>query len=215
MHRVKPLPSFLVERYRGWKATTYAENQAWFSRLANEGQRPRTMIIGCCDSRINLNAIFAADIGEAFIHRNVANLVPPHTPGGDQHGTSAAVEYAVNGLHVAHIVVIGHTQCGGVKACYDMCSGNAPELEDKDSYIGRWIDILSPAYHDLPEGDDDMRVGALERAAVITSLENLITFPFVDKAMNEGRLSIHGAVADIAGGGLDVFDAADRAFAPL
>lgn len=215
MHRVKPLPNFLVERYRGWKATTYAENQAWFHRLANEGQRPRTMIIGCCDSRINFNAIFAADIGEAFIHRNVANLVPPHDPDGPEHATAAAVEYAVNGLRVAHIVVIGHTQCGGVKACYDMCSGHAPELKDSQSYVGRWIDILSPAYPDLPEADEAVRVAAFERAAVITSLENLITYPFVDAAMNEGRLSIHGAVTDIDGGGLDVFDAADRAFAPL
>ncbi|MDJ1009198.1 MAG: carbonic anhydrase [Paracoccaceae bacterium] len=215
MHRVKPLPSYLVQRYQGWKATTYAENKAWYARLADEGQRPRAMIIGCCDSRINLNAIFGADLGEAFIHRNVANLVPPHEPDGEHHGTSAAVEYAVEGLRVAHIVVIGHTNCGGVKACYEMCAGRAPELEREESYVGRWMDILAPAYPGLPDGDEPARVEAFERAAVITSLENLITFPFVDRAMNEGRLSIHGAVADLADGGLEVYDAADRAFAAI
>jgi carbonic anhydrase len=215
MHRVKPLPSYLVQRYQGWKATTYAENRAWYERLASEGQRPRAMIIGCCDSRINLNAIFGADLGEAFIHRNVANLVPPHEPDGEHHGTSAAVEYAVEGLRVAHVLVIGHTNCGGVKACYDMCGGHAPELERPESYVGRWMDILAPAYSSLPEGDEKARLAAFERAAVMKSLENLITFPFVDRAMNEGRLSIHGAVAHLDDGGLEVFDAADRTFAAI
>lgn len=215
MHRVKPLPSYLVQRYQGWKATTYAENRAWYERLASEGQRPRAMIIGCCDSRINLTSIFGADLGEVFIHRNVANLVPPHEPDGQHHGTSAAVEYAVMGLRVAHILVIGHTNCGGVRACYDMCEGRAPELSATESYIGRWIDILAPAHAGLPAGDENTRIAALERAAVIKSLENLITFPFVDQAMNAGRLSIHGAVAHLDDGGLEVFDAADRSFAPI
>lgn len=215
MHRVKPLPSYLIQRYQGWKATTHAENRAWYARLASEGQRPRAMIIGCCDSRVNLSEIFGADLGEAFIHRNVANLVPPHEPDGEHHGTSAAVEYAVEGLKVAHILVIGHTNCGGVRACYDMCSGHAPELEREDSYVGRWMDILVPAFEALPAGEDAIRVAELERAAVVRSLENLITFPFVDRAMTEGRLSIHGAVADLADGGLEVFDAAGRVFAPI
>ena len=91
MHRVRPLPSFLVQRYNGWKATTYAENSAWYRRLAEEGQRPRAMVISCCDSRVHVTSIFGADQGEFFIHRNVANLVPPYEPDGDHHGTSATV----------------------------------------------------------------------------------------------------------------------------
>ena len=215
MYRVKPLPGYLVQRYHSWKTTTYAENRASHERLANEGQRPQTMIIGCCDSRVDLNAIFCTELGEVFIHRNVANLVPPHQPDGEHHGTSAAVEYAVEELGVAHLVVIGHTNCGGVKACYEMCSGRAPELEREESYVGRWMDILAPAFAHLPEGDEAQRIEALERATVIKSLENLITYPFVDQAMNEGRLEIHGAVAHIDDGGLEVYDAAGRAFAPV
>lgn len=215
MYRAKPLPDYLVQRYHGWRTTTYAENRASHERLANEGQRPRAMIIGCCDSRINLNAIFRTELGEAFIHRNVANLVPPHRPDGEHHGTSAAVEYAVEALGVANLVVIGHTNCGGVKACYEMCSGRAPELEREESYVGRWMDVLAPAFAHLPEGDEAQRIAALERAAVIKSLENLITYPFVDQAMNEGRLEIHGAIAHIDDGGLEVYDATDRAFAPV
>jgi len=93
MDFAKPLPEFLVKRYHG---------QAWYRRLADEGQRPRAMVISCCDSRVHVTAIFGADQGEFFIHRNIANLVPPYNPDGEYHGTSAAVEYAVNALKVTH-----------------------------------------------------------------------------------------------------------------
>ena len=95
MHQLKPLPAYLKQRYHGWKATTYAENHAWYERLASEGQRPRAMVISCCDSRVHVTSIFGADQGEFFIHRNIASLVPPYELDGEHHGTSAAVEYAV------------------------------------------------------------------------------------------------------------------------
>ena len=114
MDKAKALPSYLLQRYQGWKATGYAENQTWYRRLAAEGQRPRAMVISCCDSRVHVTSIFGADQGEFFIHRNIANLVPPYEPDGKQHGTSAAVEYAVNALKVAHLIVLGHSSCGGV-----------------------------------------------------------------------------------------------------
>ena len=115
MDRAKPLPGYLVQRYHGWKATGYAENATWYRRLAAEGQRPRAMVISCCDSRVHVTSIFGADQGEFFIHRNIANLVPPYQPDGDHHGTSAAVEYAVRVLNVAHLIVLGHSNCGGIK----------------------------------------------------------------------------------------------------
>ncbi len=105
MNAAKPLPAYLIQRYQGWKATTYSDNRAWYKRLANEGQRPRAMVISCCDSRVHVTSIFGADQGEFFIHRNIANLVPPYEPDGDHHGTSAAVEYAVTALNVAHLIV--------------------------------------------------------------------------------------------------------------
>ncbi|MBV1902230.1 MAG: carbonic anhydrase, partial [Marinosulfonomonas sp.] len=129
MELTKHLPAYLVQRYHGWKATTYSENKAWYRRLADDGQHPRAMVISCCDSRVHVTSIFGADQGEFFIHRNIANLVPPYEPDGDHHGTSAAVEYAVTALKVAHIIVLGHSNCGGVQGCHDMCSGKAPELD--------------------------------------------------------------------------------------
>lgn len=204
----RPLPSYLVQRYHGWKATSHAENRAWFRRLATDGQRPRAMVISCCDSRVHVTSIFGADSGEFFIHRNIANLVPAYAPDGEQHGTSAAVEYAVNSLKVAHLIVMGHTYCGGVAGCHAMCAGHAPELEEKTSFVGRWMDILRPGYDRVKDLPAEQQIGALEQQAVLVSLENLMTFPFVAKAVEDGEMSLHGLVHDIAEGTLVQYDGA-------
>jgi len=215
MKNARPLPSYLVSRYHGWKATTFAENKGWYKRLADEGQRPRAMVISCCDSRVHVTAIFGADQGEFFIHRNIANLVPPYHPDGAQHGTSAAVEYAVTALKVSHIVVLGHSGCGGVEGCYNMCSGHAPELDEKSSFVGRWMDILRPGFERLAAGSDDDRKQALEKEAVLVSLENLMTFPFVKEAVESDGLTLHGVWNDIGDGSLEGYDAAAEKFFPI
>lgn len=215
MQYAKPLPNYLVQRYHGWKATTWTENRAWYRRLADEGQRPRAMVISCCDSRVHVTSIFGADQGEFFIHRNIANLVPPYAPDGEQHGTSATIEYAVATLKVAHLIVVGHSSCGGVKGCDDMCSGAAPELEEKSSFVGRWMDLLRPGYErvkDLPAAE---RLRALEREAVVISLENLMTFPFVRDAVEVGAMTLHGLWNDIAEGGLECYDPVTNRFVPM
>ena len=211
-----PLPSFLVKRYQGWHATDYSENKAWFHRLADEGQRPRAMLISCCDSRVHVTSIFGADQGEFFIHRNIANLVPPYEPDGAHHGTSAAVEYAVRFLRVAHIVVIGHSNCGGAQGCTDMCSGAAPELEDTESFVGRWIELLRPGYERIKHIKDGAeRATALEHQAVIVSLQNLVSFPFVKDAIDAGELQLHGVWNDIGNGTLLQYDPDSEAFTPI
>lgn len=215
MDRVKPLPSYLIHRYHGWKATTWDENRAWYRRLAEDGQRPRAMVISCCDSRVHVTSIFGADQGEFFIHRNIANLVPPYAPDGHQHGTSAAVEYAVATLKVAHLIVVGHSACGGVKGCHDMCSGHAPALEEKTSFVGRWMDILRPGYERVSHLPEAERLRALEKEAVLVSLENLMTFPFVAQAVDAGEMTIHGLWNDIGEGTLEQYDPAAGRFQPI
>tara|TARA_R110002124_G_scaffold124419_1_gene283423 strand:- start:18 stop:668 length:651 start_codon:yes stop_codon:yes gene_type:complete len=216
MNRAKPLPGYLVKRYHGWKATGYADNAAWYRRLAAEGQRPRAMVISCCDSRVHVTSIFGADQGEFFIHRNIANLVPPYQPDGDHHGTSAAVEYAVRVLNVAHLIVLGHSNCGGVKGCIDMCQGKAPELEAKDSFVGRWMDILRPKYDEvahLPDPVEQER--QLEKHAVMASLDNLMTFPWIEEKVTKGELSMHGLWTDIGEGGLECYIPETKSFQPV
>ena len=215
MDKAKPLPGYLVSRYNGWKATTYQDNKAWYRSLANNGQHPRAMIISCCDSRQHVTSIFGADEGEFFIHRNIAGLVPPYSPDGGNHGTSATVEYAVTALKVAHIIVIGHSGCGGVKGCADMCSGKAPALLEKTSFVGRWMDILRPGYERVSHLPEDQRAPALEKQAVLVSLENLMTFPFVREAVETEFLTRHGLWNDIGEGGLEHFDVSQSAFVSI
>jgi len=216
MKNAKPLPSYLVQRYHGWKATSYNDNQSWYRRLATEGQHPRAMIISCCDSRVHVTAIFGADQGEFFIHRNIANLVPPYEVDGGHHGTSAAVEYAVTALKVAHVIVMGHSNCGGVNGCLDMCSGKAPELEERSSFVGRWMDILRPGFERVQgiENEDERR-RALEKEAVLVSLENLMSFPFVAESVEQGMLSLHGVWLDIGEGGVEQYHPASETFIPV
>lgn len=215
MHRLKPLPSYLQQRYQGWRATTYNENHAWYERLASEGQRPRAMVISCCDSRVHVTSIFGADQGEFFIHRNIANLVPPYEPDGNHHGTSAAVEYAVTVLKVTHLIVMGHSHCGGVKGCLDMCKGHAPELEEQHSFVGRWMDILTPKYQDVVDLEGEEQERRMEQLAVQTSIENLFTYPFVLKAFETGGLSLHGLWLDIGKGVLENYQPATGDFRPV
>lgn len=213
MHHAKPLPNYLVQRYQGWKATTYTENKAWYRRLADDGQHPRAMVISCCDSRVHVTSIFGADQGEFFIHRNIANLVPPYEVGGTHHGTSAAVEYAVTVLKVAHLIVLGHSNCGGVNGCHAMCSGHAPQLEAETSFIGRWMDILRPGFDKVSSiPDPAAQLRALEQQAVLISLENLMTFPFVRSEVENERMTLHGLWTDIGEGGLQSYDAASDTF---
>ena len=213
MDFVKPLPAYLIQRYHGWFATGFSQNQAWYKRLATEGRRPRAMIISCCDSRVHATSIFGAEQGEFFIHRNIANLVPPYSPDGSQHGTSAAVEYAVTALNVSQLIILGHSNCGGVKGCLDMCRGHAPQLEEKTSFVGRWMDILRPGYEAIKDYSSEEEMPQdLEKQAVLTSLTNLMTFPFVEKAVQDGSLSLHGLWTDIGEGSLEAFDAASQRF---
>ena len=147
---LKPLPEYLVQRYYGWKATTFANNKSWYHKLAEDGQHPRAMIISCCDSRVHVTSIFGSDAGEFFIHRNIANLVPPFKEDQDYHGTSAAIEYAVKTLKIPHIIVLGHSTCGGVHSSFEYFSGNNPNLYKDSNFVASWLEILRPSFEKIP-----------------------------------------------------------------
>ena len=201
------MPDYLVQRYYGWKATTFANNKSWFHKLAEDGQHPRAMIISCCDSRVHVTSIFGSDAGEFFIHRNIANLVPPFKKDEDYHGTSAAIEYAVKSLKIPHIIVLGHSTCGGVKASYDYFSGNAPNLKEDSNFVASWLEILRPSFNSVSnELSDEHKISKLEKEAVLTSVKNLTTFPFIKEALKEGSLSIHGLWHNIGTGELMYYD---------
>lgn len=210
-------PPYLAERFQAWRTMRFEPNRIWHERLAEEGQRPRAMVISCCDSRVDTVRMFGAEPGDLFVLRNVANLVPPFTPDHSHHGTSAAVEYAVLALRVAHIVVVGHSNCGGIAACEEHCSGRGGDLPGGAGFLGRWIEILRPGWERVAARDlaPTERAGALEREAVKVSLDNLAGFPCVAGAMAAGRISLHGAWLDIGAGVLHGLDAETGGFAPV
>lgn len=216
MRHARALPTYLVHRYHGWKATSYAENAAWYRHLAEQGQHPRAMVISCCDSRVPVTDLFGADQGELFTHRNIANLVPPCAEDGRQHGTSAALEFAVTALNVAHVIIIGHSACGGARGCQRMCAGAAPELEQNTSFVGRWLEILRPGYERVRDMvDETAQLRALEKQTVVVSLDNLMSFPFVAQRVTDGTLTLHGLWHDIGSGVLEQYDAGQDRFLPL
>ena len=160
----------LLSNNMAWASARIRADPQFFRRLSAQ-QAPEYLWIGCSDSRVPANEIVGLDPGELFVHRNIANLVPPHNPDGEHHGTSAALEYGVLALKVAHLVVMGHSGCGGVRGCHDMCSAHAPELEAKSSYVGRWMDILRPGYERVKEvADEAARIAALEQQDAIGGL---------------------------------------------
>jgi carbonic anhydrase len=193
----------LLEGYRAFLGEHYERER--YRELAREGQRPTTMIIACCDSRSAPETIFNAGPGELFVLRNIANLVPPFEEGGGQHGTSAAIEFAVNALEVANIVVMGHGRCGGIHAALD--PAGTPLAQG--SFIGKWMSLLKPvadqvgAYTAMTAAE---RQTTLERLAVRHSLQNLRTFPYVAELEAEGRIALHGAWFDISLGELWIMD---------
>lgn len=196
------LPERLRDGYAAFRAGRATAERDRLAALA-EGQSPSVMVIGCCDSRVPPELIFDAAPGELFVVRNVANLVPPHETGGGLHGTSAAIEFAVEGLKVRDIVVLGHARCGGIAA---YATGAAPL--SAGNFIGSWISLLTPLDRSQP-------VPALEQAAVGLSLSHLMGFPFVARAVREGRLALHGAWYSIFDATLWLRDPVTGAFSPL
>jgi carbonic anhydrase len=217
MQHVRPLPDELVARYHAWRAQRSPDQAAYLAEIAGRPQQPKAMIITCCDSRVLVAEVFGNEPGDFFIHRNIANLVPPHQPDGLSHGTSAAIEYAVIALGIEHLVVMGHSGCGGVRGCHDMLAGLAPDLDTPTSFVGTWLRLLKPGYEALSGRglDYEARIAALEKEAVRVSLGNLMTFPFVRERVEDGRLQLHGLWKDIRDGGLEALDPETGSFRPL
>ena len=193
-------PKFLIDRYKKWKSSEYLKNEVKFRNLASFGQSPSTMVISCCDSRVHATSIFGADEGEFFIHRNIANLVPPYNPDGENHGTSAAIEYAIKELKVQHLIILGHKDCGGIKYGYKVHSDSA---NTNYEFINKWLSILLPAYNKIKKDISELKqINQLEKESIKASINNLFSFPFIKKAVDENNLLIHGLIHDIGSGNL-------------
>ncbi len=185
----------LIEGFQAFRKTYYESKPDFYRTLIKSGQHPSVMVIACSDSRVNPSIITKAEPGDLFIVRNVANLVPPYEPNSCYHGTSAALEYAVRDLAVSHIIVLGHSHCGGIRRLLE-----GDKAEEAREFIDGWMLIA-----DLARGgglNDEAAIRAAERNAVTVSLTNLLTFPWVRDRVYDDKLKLHGWWFDLEAGEL-------------
>lgn len=191
----------------------FSADQRLYEQLSR-GQQPKALVIACSDSRADPAIITDCDPGELFVVRNVANLVPPYETGGGFHGVSSALEFGVRGLAVNHIIVLGHTRCGGI---HSLMHGthSTPESE----FVGPWMRIAARARDDvlrrLAQESIEAQIRALEQAAILVSLENLLTFPWIKERVSAGQLLLHGWYFDLVNGALWGYAGDNGRFEPL
>ena len=207
---MSPFPQQLLSGYHTFTSQRLPTEQSRYRELSERGQSPAVMVIGCCDSRVSPEVIFDAGPGELFVMRNIANLVPVYQPDENAHGVSAALEYAVSVLRVKHIVVLGHAQCGGIRAFIDKIQPLSP-----GDFIGKWMAMFIKPGEVVEQRDRESMqdfTTRIEKAAVFRSLENLMTFPFVRTRVEGGEMNLHGAYFGVAEGSLFVLDRETKEF---
>ncbi len=203
-------PQDLLDGYRRFRQNRFPQLAKRYRALAR-GQSPRTLMIACADSRVDPATIFAAAPGELLVVRNVANLVPPCERAGTYHGTSAALEFAIQKLGISEIVVLGHGLCGGIAVALA-----AAEKPPTGQFLAPWLTLMTEAREqEIREAnlrDASPRQKALPHLMIRQSLANLQSFPFIREAMKEQRLALHGAWFSIAEGELHWLDQSSSAF---
>lgn len=191
------------------------ERHALFDRLLAEGQRPRALMIACCDSRCDPALLTDCDPGDMFVVRNVANLVPPYDQARSFAATSSAMAFAISNLEVEHVIIMGHARCGGIRALME----HKPPQSDEGKLIAQWVGIAESArqqvQQQLPGKPDELRCRACEQAAILVSLENLLTYPWIRRRVEQGRLALHGWYFDMTSGELLQYQPAKGGFEVL
>lgn len=189
-----------VHGFKSFREAYFHEDNELFDRL-KKGQRPKVVLIGCSDSRVDPSMMVRSSPGDLFIVRNVANLVPPCEHDQAYHGVSAALEYAVCHLEVEHIIILGHSCCGGIRSLME----GIPS-DKSNEYISKWVSIAERArqqvLENLPSASPERQAKACEHASILVSLENLLTFPWLKQRVDEEKLELHGWYFDIESGDL-------------
>jgi carbonic anhydrase len=202
----------LVEGFKRFRQSHFVDNNALFNRLNQQGQAPKTLIVGCCDSRVDPAIITDCDPGDLFIIRNVANLVPPFETAGSYHGTSAALEFGVRNVGVEHIIVLGHAQCGGIRALME----NGSQVGQQEGFVSGWMKVASHARNRVlsrMHGEEEAKLQrACEQEAILVSLDNLLSFPWILERVAQRKLTLHGWYFDMQQGELLHYDAASNSF---
>jgi len=207
---MKDIANFIAG-FRRFQEKYFSEDRELFEQL-RQGQRPKTMVVACADSRVDPALLTGAEPGDLFVVRNVANLVPPYEPGGNFASVPAALEFAVLSLEIEHVIVLGHGQCGGIHA---LMNGAGPGGE----FIGKWVSIAKPArervFAELPNKSPSLQARACELAAILVSLDNLMTYPWIAERVATGTVHLHGWYFDITEGSLLRYSPTRNGFEPI
>jgi len=205
----------LIQGSKRFQNREFKQHKRTFEKLATEGQSPKVLFIGCCDSRVLPNLITNTGPGDLFIVRNIGNFVAPYKPDEDFHSTAAAIEYAVTVLEVQDIIVCGHSQCGAIGALYKQ-----KKLENADLvHVKTWLNLGMPAKELVeelePEASKEDKLTMTEELSVLFQLENLMTYPTVKKRVESGELALNGWHYDIESGEIAAYDDDKEEFLPL
>lgn len=210
---MKDIAKFIAG-FERFQAKYFHEERGLFSRLS-KGQHPRALVISCCDSRVDPAMITGADPGDLFVVRNVANLVPQYQQGAEAPGIRSAIEFAVKALQVDHIIVLGHSGCGGIQALMD----GEGVTQNSYEFIGAWVSVARRAreqvLRELPQKPPAVQRRACEQAAILISLDNLLSFPWIRERVENNTMALHGWHFDMDAGVLSAYSAANATFEPL
>ena len=200
----------LIDGFHRFRETWFSGDADLFAEL-RRGQHPKICVVACSDSRVDPALLLGSDPGDLFVIRNIANLIPPNEPDSGHHGISAALEYAVTGLEVQHLILFGHSDCGGIKALMQ----RSPE-KPAGQFLDPWLDLAEPAKKTvnakLADAPETTRRRACEEASLVLGLENLLTFPWISRRVQTGALQLHAWYFHVAGGFLFYFDSKRHGF---
>ncbi len=207
-------PSHLIAGFARFRRNHFSRADVLYRNLVSQGQTPKVMIVGCCDSRVDPALIFDCAPGDLFVIRNVANLVPPAEDRVGHHGTTAALEYGVCNLAVEHIVVLGHAHCGGIHTLLQTAGKDNP-----NSYIDDWMSLVEAArlqvMREFADASAEVQQRECEQRSVVVSLQNLLSFEWIAERVAKRTLALHGWYFDIESGQLLAYQADSDKFASL
>jgi carbonic anhydrase len=213
-HHMQDIEKFL-HGFQQFQNKYFVDENALFDHL-RKGQQPSTLVIACCDSRADPGLLLGCDPGDIFVIRNIANLVPPCDEDNQYHGVSAGIQFAVQNLGVKHIIVLGHSQCGGIHALFTETLAKPQRGPD---YVQKWLSIAAPAKARVQEEFSKhslvKQIHACELASILTSLNNLTSYPWLNEAIENAQLSLHGWYFDIQEGALYAYSPSNDRFMPL
>jgi len=200
--------------HEAFRAVNFKQNEERFKALAEQGQNPKALFIGCSDSRVMPAMITGSKPGDLFIIRNIGNFVAPYQPDANYHATAAAIEYAISVLELTDIIVCGHSHCGAIASLYKKI-----EHTEENIHTLKWLELGEApkkiAMMSIPSDNKEELLRYTEKASVIFQLENLLTYPAVKRRTDEGKLFLHGWYYDIENGMIEYYDDERYEFTPL